>query len=166
MYKLYRHKLYRHKLYRHKLYRAQIVSGTNDIGHKLYWLQFVSDTNCIVSLSFFERLKQNGSIVSGLSLSSLWLSCLWTPSWMCSTTMFWSILWCTRKRRLSWSLPRDPGPGGLRGEDLGGLSAAAQQAADNQPPPPLFPIKLWNMYETILANEEITNNHVEGMKDL
>ncbi len=32
---------------------------------------------------------------------------------------------------------------------------------------PLFPIKLWNMYESILANKEIiTNNHVEGMKDL
>jgi hypothetical protein len=24
--------------------------------------------------------------------------------------------------------------------------------------PPLFPIKLWNMYESILANKEITNN--------
>jgi hypothetical protein len=32
----------------------------------LYWLQFVSGTNGIVSLSFFERLKQNGSIVSGV----------------------------------------------------------------------------------------------------
>ena len=32
--------------------------------------------------------------------------------------------------------------------------------------PPLFPIKLWNMYESILANKEVTNNHVEGMKDL
>ncbi len=31
---------------------------------------------------------------------------------------------------------------------------------------PLFPIKLWNMYESILADKEITNNHVEGMKDL
>ncbi len=42
-----------------------------------------------------------------------------------------------------------------------------QQAAENQPPPPpLFPIKLWNMFESILADKEITNNHVEGMKDL
>jgi hypothetical protein len=32
--------------------------------------------------------------------------------------------------------------------------------------PPLFPIKLWNMFESILADKEITNNHVEGMKDL
>jgi len=28
--------------------------------------------------------------------------------------------------------------------------------------PPLFPVKLWNMYNSILQDKPITNNHVEG----